>query len=635
MSDQITEAERLDWVREARDTIRTKMRGDGLSAAQAYEATATARVWRQDDARAVLHEAYEMILDNISKSYGPSPHTELNRRRPTDAYVDGWYEGPDLENDIFWPPLRTIIERNLGEDALRSIDDSSTKILREAQMPSIPELRQRGLVVGYVQSGKTTNFMSVIAKAADAGFRLIIVLTGTIESLRRQTQKRLEDQLMHTTESRWSLLTTDEKDFEETKNAAQLANPDIRFLAVVKKNRRRLEALNDWIDGAGDSALSCPILVIDDEADQASINVQTSAKDDRSAIKNDRSAINRLIGDLLRRNRTSYIAYTATPFANILIDPNDSQDLYPKDFIHVLPMPEGYFGTEQVFGRDALPSEDPDEISDDVHDIIREIPEDELNEVRPPSRNIEAWNPAVPESLSQAIRWFLLATAEPAGRGDAGKHSSMLIHTSSRTDAHEALASEVDAEIRSVREGIRTGRLRDALRTQWESETGLNPLNPDYGEPLSFDQVWEGLPDVAGDLETIIDNGTSEERLDYEAKIRTVIAVGGNTLSRGLTLEGLVCSYFARSSRTYDTLLQMGRWFGFRRGYEDLVRIWMPGSLSTWYHDLATVEEDLRRDIARYEFEGLTPQSFQARVRTHPAMQVTSATRCATPGRPT
>ncbi|MDH2456636.1 Z1 domain-containing protein [Corynebacterium bovis] len=207
-------------------------------------------------------------------------------------------------------------------------------------------------------------------------------------------------------------------------------------------------------------------------------------------------------------------------------------------------MPEGYFGTEQVFGRDALPSEDPDEISDDVHDIIREIPEDELNEVRPPSRNINAWNPAVPESLSQAIRWFLLATATRRLRGDAGKHSSMLIHASSRTDAHEALASEVDAEIRSVREGIRTGRLRDDLRTQWESETSLNPLNPDYGEPLSFDQVWAGLPDVAGDLETIIDNGTSEERLDYEAKIRTVIAVGGNTLphyplsdSRGRTGE--------------------------------------------------------------------------------------------------
>ncbi|MEL4153719.1 Z1 domain-containing protein [Corynebacterium bovis] len=149
-------------------------------------------------------------------------------------------------------------------------------------------------------------------------------------------------------------------------------------------------------------------------------------------------------------------------------------------------MPEGYFGTEQVFGRDALPSEDPDEISDDVHDIIREIPEDELNEVRPPSRNINAWNPAVPESLSQAIRWFLLATATRRLRGDAGKHSSMLIHTSSRTDAHEALASEVDAEIRSVREGIRTGQLRDDLRTQWESETGLNPLNPDCGEPPVF-----------------------------------------------------------------------------------------------------------------------------------------------------
>ncbi len=619
MTQDLTPEEKAEWLEDARDAIHGRMKTHGITPVQAVDQLSTQRAWRSGDAAEILQEALARIIVIIDGADGDDEHG--GGTLDDNAPEGGWYEGPDLKNDTFWPPVRKAILDQLDDDALEKIDKSSNRIVGRAGLPDAQKLKTRGLVVGFVQSGKTTNFLSVIAKAADEGYRLIIVLAGMTNSLREQTQERLLDSLVSYTQKDWLLLTGKDRDFSGSDNGDRLLNDTERQLVVIKKNGPRLKKLNKWLDGIArkHGQLNFPILVIDDEADQASVNVMTSAKE-----KNRRSAINTQIGALLDRPRTSYIAYTATPFANILIDPNDESDLYPENFISVLPRPEGYFGAEQLFGRDAVPGEDPETVGDTTLDAIREILPDEVDAVRPPNRGIASWTPDLPDSLRDAVRWFLLATATRWARGQRGKHSSMLVHSSPRIQAHESLANTVGDAVNDIVRSMVSAEFRTEIEEYWNRENSLQPQNDEY-PAVSFDEVWHLLHEVLDEVKVIVDNGQSDERLDYSRGAQTVIAVGGNTLSRGLTLEGLVCSYFARVSRTYDTLLQMGRWFGFRHGYEDLVRIWMTSSLAEWFRDLATVEADLRRDINQYADTGLTPADFRAKIRLHPAMQVTSA----------
>ncbi|MGV0387973.1 Z1 domain-containing protein [Corynebacterium sanguinis] len=527
-----------------------------------------------------------------------------------------WYT--TANTDVFWPTLRTTIEANLGP-AIEHIDSASTNVIN-GLLPSSKPQNTRGLVLGYVQSGKTTNFMSVIAKAADAGFRLIIVLTGITDNLRQQTQDRLDEQLVGPVANRWTRLTDHDSDFSGDKNGRKLANQNDRFIAVVKKNAHRLRRLNEWINDAGIAGDECPILVIDDEADQASIDVSNRSK-------NERSAINRQITQLLDHEKTAYIAYTATPFANILIDVNNEVDLYPRDFIVTLPEPEGYFGSRRLFGRAPIGNEDPEELGDKLHgyDMIRTITSEEAAEMRPSADSSDgelsfAGGPA----LSDAIRWFVMATAARKVRGQGDEHSSMLVHTSMLTADHAETQSIVDAELQEVSRELNDASAIQKWENQWLEESRRVPADLFNLQPVSFQEIEPLLRSVAGEVKTIVDNGRSLDRLDYSSGAKTVIAIGGNTLSRGLTLEGLVSSYFVRKASAYDTLLQMGRWFGFRRGYEDLPRIWMPEELQRWFYDLATIEAELRDELSVYMDEGKSPLEVQARIRTHPDMEVTS-----------
>ena len=223
--------------------------------------------------------------------------------------------------------------------------------------PGSPTVATRELVLGYVQSGKTTNFMSVVAKAADVGYRLFVVLSGITDNLRFQTQDRLDDFLVGENAHRWYLLTDAENDFVNPGNAANLLGPgDDRLLAVIKKNPSRLRRLLRWLDSAGQAVLQeCPILIVDDEADQASVDVGSKGRTSR---------INGLIRQILDKPKAAYIAYTATPFANLLIDPSTPTDLYPRDFIVELPKPGDYFGPEKVFGREPITAEEGEDGTD-------------------------------------------------------------------------------------------------------------------------------------------------------------------------------------------------------------------------------------------------------------------------------
>ncbi|WP_129308957.1 Z1 domain-containing protein [Streptomyces sp. L2] len=526
---------------------------------------------------------------------------------------DTWYTGPQ-DKDKCWPAIVGLLRKDgwPEEPAIRQLDDSSTRVVSLLNHPKEKSFSTRGLVVGYVQSGKTTNFTSVMAKAADRGYKLFIVLAGIHNGLRRQTQARLIQQLVEPNPSMWSQLTGLDKDFTPTENPAGYFGKSNKthVLCVVKKNATVLRKLARWLNKAADYLQDCPALIIDDEADQATVATKS---------------INPLILSIMSSlPRSAYVGYTASPFANLLIDPS-AQDLYPRDFVVNLPKPQGHFGTEVLFGRYALDGEDPEQV-DDGYDMIRSVPDDDVPCVRPATKaDIEGFEPVVTDALRRAVEYFWLVTAARRVRRSGNPHSTMLIHTSVNTSVHNSFKRPLRRLLDEAAQSLADVAFLSRLRGIWDEETKRVPADEFGEEKMAFEALVGELPGVLRSCRVIMDNSSSEDRLDYENGPVVAIAVGGNTLSRGLTLEGLSVSYFVRAVSAYDTLLQMGRWFGFRNGYADLPRIWMTDELADWFRHLATVETEMRRDIDIYMTEAETPLTFAVRLRTHPALRVTAA----------
>lgn len=543
-----------------------------------------------------------------------------------DVRESAWYSGP-RDGDTYWPALKSRLLATPMAEVVPEIDAASTKVVAHFADPGIKNLKKKGLVLGYVQSGKTANYTAVIAKAADAGYRTFIILSGMHNNLRRQTQARINRDL-GTKQHAWAALTDENSDFGSVLSGASLMAKGVHSIAVVKKNGSRLRRLRDWLRDIDPDVLArSPILILDDEADQATPNSM--------AARDEISRINALLREIWSEVRTgSYVGYTATPFANVFMDPDDERDLYPSDFILALPRSPDYFGAERIFGRTAL--DDADE-PDDGLDMVRTVPAPEATLLRPPSRKVDqlTHDPDLPQSLIDAVRWFILATAIRRARGQIAEHNSMLVHTSAYVTPHFQMRDKLTELVHTIREEVRTGRTAQLARTFEDEAHRVGHLaslsTPSWGavEPL--------LAGVLAEVRVLVDNGSSDDRLNYDRTdesgrklAETVIAVGGSTLSRGLTLEGLTVSYFVRTSNTYDTLLQMGRWFGYRAGYEDLPRIWMPDDLREDFMFLALVEEEMRRDMRRLERMNVTPQEFGLRVRAHPGrLSITSRAKMA------
>jgi hypothetical protein len=532
-----------------------------------------------------------------------------------------WYLGPE-PGDRCWPAVELLLKgQGWSTEDLESLDIASSKVVARLSHPNTERFTTKGLVLGHVQSGKTTNFTSVIAKAADRQYRLFIVLSGIHNSLREQTQERLTEYLVEPNDAYWMPLTEQNRDFTPPPGATATVylarHAQHQVLCVVKKNGTRLRRLKEWLASAAAEELKrLPVVIIDDEADQASVAT---------------ARINGLIKEILDLlPKAAYIGYTATPFANLLIDPS-AQDLYPANFIVDLPQPKGHFGTEVIFGRDAIEGEEG-EGPLDGYDMVRVVPDEELPELRPaPRQPIEEFIAEITPTLRRGVMYFWLATAARRVRGTGVPHSTMLVHTSMRIAAHEAFREPLEilrADI--VRKLARDDRgLLEELRELWIEETSRVSAT-DFGETVvPFKELRKHLGEVVGETRVVMDNSRSRERLSYSGERVVAIAVGGNTLSRGLTLEGLVVSYFVRSTSAYDTLLQMGRWFGYRRGYADLPRVWMTDEVYRWFRHLAVVEAEIRRDVRRYEEENLTPLDFAVRIRTHPALAITAASKMA------
>ena len=508
-------------------------------------------------------------------------------------------------------------------DQVDSIADESLRIISKTTPIDRTQYQCRGLVVGYVQSGKTANFTAVAARAADVGYRLIIVLSGIHDSLRNQTQKRLNKELVSLGD-RWTTLTSEDTDFQTPAIANGFAGAGT-VLVVAKKIPPILRRLNEWIQQLEGQLADIPVLVIDDEADQASINTKgnrsdPSIDDEGCSDATDPSTTNALIRDTLQRiPRAAYIAYTATPFANILIDPCATDtavgiDLFPKDFVIQLPRPEGYTGTEELFG-----------VSSMGRDVMRTVPNSDVLALKPKRRKRRAPMVAMeplnmPQSLCDAILVFTVAGAIRLLRNQINVPHTMLVHVSQMQADQARIGDSIEQQIKGWRdqERIVPGSLRAML------SSALNDLG-EIDLPASRESVLDEAVVNISRLHVIVLNSSTGEQLDYEEKPgRQLVAVGGNRLSRGLTLEGLTIAYFLRTTSMADSLLQMARWYGFRKGYEDLIRIWTTEAIAQWFVELALVEESLRDAITALNKAGRRPDDMALRMRTHSDLMLTS-----------
>jgi hypothetical protein len=557
----------------------------------------------------------------------------------------------------FWDRYRRYLEQVelLPPAVISRLDESTFRVLEQLERPTRSgEWDRRALVVGHVQSGKTSHYTSLACKAADAGYKLIVVLTGTHDSLRSQTQLRLDQGLLgfdtqfqsRTDEDKQARIgvgalpgaeqlkigsiTSSLQKGDFTKVRAQnftVPIGEMPILLVIKKYGSILDNLLEWVtklhgmpvsaDSEEKRVPEIPLLVIDDEADNASINTKNA---DQSP-----TAINGKIRSLLKAfDKSAYVGYTATPFANIYSSKSEDSkfglDLFPRHFIENLKAPSNYFGPTRVFGLDAADDDEerpPLPIFRDIQDYSAWIPDGHKQSWRP--------NPShFPQSLKEAIHAFFLVCAARRARGQETKHNSMLIHTTRYQLVQAEVAEQVEDYVRTSGYRLRYGdgnadSIWEELKKMWLDH--FQPTSaqwPSKVEPLSWDDLRPHVTQAVDKIQMRTINGTSNDALEYYDNRKTglsVIAIGGDKLSRGLTLEGLSVSYYLRATKMYDTLMQMGRWFGYRPGYEDLCRLYTTTTLRDWYREITAASEELRADFDDMAEKKGTPEAYGLRVR--------------------
>lgn len=576
-----------------------------------------------DNVRKQIHADYLIKLDLgtsiTAKDFVP---WFMNRKKTLNMGYWNRYKEYLLRDKSFSPNV-------VG--TMNNVTDEITDLLGDPTLDK--KFQRRGLIIGDVQSGKTANYTGLICKAADAGYKVVILLTGTIEKLRQQTQSRLDEGfigmdsngMIKNKENNYIgvgkydntlhpvVFTSKSSDFNATtaKTLGLTLNTlNEPVLFVLKKNVSVLKKLNQWLKlfnlKEGHNFIETSLLMVDDEADNASINVNDP--------ESNPTAINTQIRTLLHLfEKASYVGFTATPFANIFIDPNTDdemlgQDLFPKDYIYSLDAPSNYIGARNVFGENGF-----------YQDMVEDLYDGE--EYFPLSHKKDYFVSELSPTLKIAINEFLLANAIRDLRGDNKKHRSMMVNTSRFVNIQDRFGVLIVNYLNEIKNSV---HLYSKLPVEKAlSDDNIEFLYNVYNEHYSYlnykwDEIQNILDSAIMPIDVVVVNGNNFTKLDYEEHEDTgyrVIAVGGMSLSRGLTLEGLIISYFYRNSKMYDTLMQMGRWFGYRPNYADLCKIWMDENNKSWYQHISDATDELRRDVKRMRENDKTPMQFGLRVR--------------------
>ena len=593
-------------------------------------------------------EKWEEFLDEYIKTM-PEPTTW-----PIDvidnAETDLPFAKTERVSDSFEKYLEFLKSEGFAKDSLENIKRYAVGLHQHLKADTRGSLPTRGLVCGSVQSGKTAYMIGLVSEAADHNFNMIIVFSGMLENLREQTQRRFKADLQNTSKGvDWKVLdfTGEDEDFSENEldlNPYPGDKKSIkRYVIVCLKQKDRLAALINWLYSNQNICQKLRILVVDDEADQASVNTAEITED----VEQERKTINRLICNLVHGKKSdgaspkfsfqamNYVSFTATPYANLLNEAREDS-LYPADYVCALPEPLEYFGNRQIIG-----------------DGTEENPG--LNAVREVTTATE--KSSLSDELADAISWFVCSVAIMRMRGYK-KPLSMLIHASLKQDDHKEQyetvklwLTEKQKVIKKCREvyereaGLITAEDVEAVKPGYLERHTVIDQSPNFETILpEIRKLLDGLCQI-GDvndpnrfsqgLHLCVDNSEAGNwgrnqtslRLSYPSKEQlkalntapAFVVIGGNTLARGLTLEGLVCSYFSRSSLQVDSLMQMARWCGFRIGYETLQRIWMPEEIRQRFCEMVKMDSALKRELHKFMIENKPPREFGPRISVLPA----------------
>lgn len=587
-----------------------------------------------------------------------------------------WYSNLKIQDNFFWSRYKDYLINH------SSISRISINLLDDITLPDImnclgnpndaldkPRLR-RGLIIGDVQSGKTATYTGLICKAADAGYKVVILLTGITENLRRQTQERIDEGIVGITlkkegkiekyprvgvgldnkQIKATSVTSTLNDFVGNCNkiTMSLASNSL-VLFVIKKNVSVLQRLFNWLREQNidpvKGYVNVPMLLIDDEADNASVNTRKDETDPTRTNKLIRQICNLFMN-------STYVGFTATPFANVFIDPDSVDamqhaDLFPEHFIYALEAPSNYVGADKIFYpegtfyhnlRYITDITEPDYASEEYKDLVQNNLE-VLNSGTFYYKHKKEWDGILPNSLRESILCFCLANVVRDLRGQSKEPRSMLVNMSRFIHVQKVITGHVAQWFEALFNDIRVNFNEDAsknhhlplygeLRSLWEKH--FSQVND-----VTFARVSQKATLLAAleKIEVKMVNGSKQSAsLNYkENPSLRVIAIGGLALSRGLTLEGLMVSYFYRNTATFDVLMQMGRWFGYRRGYEDLFQIWTSHTSALWYAEVAKASAELKNDIREMFDQQLTPKDFGIKVRDNcDELQITASNKMRT-----
>lgn len=626
-----------------------------------------------DDLRKVFKSLYPVtdeefenlkkrLPENILHSIGYA--NTLRKRDCSHQY--GWYKA-SINDGFFWNRYKDFLLniKKWSRPVVERLHNTTEDIMDDLGNPKSEEpFQRRGLLLGDVQSGKTATYTAICNKATDAGYKVIIVLAGMMENLRIQTQERLDAEFVGL-DSKYSLdrkadssmrnipvgvgkippfvpdkritrFTSVQTDFNAgviKSNGLNLNDLKGTALFVVKKNKSVLNNLFKWLTKDED-VLNLPMLLIDDEADNASVNTNSDEKDP--------TAINAAINKILRAfKQTTYLGITATPFANIFIDPQiaddgAAKDLFPRHFLTLLPTPDMYIGADKIFGNGNEDDWNKRQEGKYANSIIK-IENDEQQDffVFKHKKELADELYDLPPSLYEAIGYFCLVNAISDFRYDENQHRSMMVNVSRFTDVQNVTAKLITEYIRQIKSDLENySQLPVNQAMKIKNIQNLNYIWSKYKLEDIAGIKWEDLlknylyKSVRRIRVRSVNQTTGAKSLDYynykQIGMR-VIAVGGNSLSRGLTLEGLCVSYFYRNTMMYDTLLQMGRWFGYRNNYDDLFKIWMGEDAVGWYSYITDAFNELKKELRHMAKQNMTPEDFGLKVRQDPGALIVTA----------
>ena len=620
------------------------------------------------------NKIFEKIIENHSISLA-GEHTVMS----VDDNHERWFNsdsGAGFDRVIDWHYWKyykkyLIETKKIPLKVVNETDTVTSKILSCLEDPTrVGQWDRRGLVMGSVQSGKTGNYTGLIAKAIDSGYKFIVILTGTHNSLRSQTQARINEELLgydleklqnisqgslsrvgvgsifrvHRGLKEIQTLTTSQEKGDFKRKQAESVSPMLtnRHVLIIKKNVSILKNLIQWLKFAAEGGIvkDVPMLIIDDECDQASINTKKTETDDSGNAIDAPTLTNMRIRELLNQfQQSAYIGYSATPYANIFIHSKRKHetlgyDLFPRHFIFNLTRPSNYIGPEEYFG---LKNNDPSE--NESLPLTKYVKDSEM--IFPAKHKKDLPVEQIPPSLKKAVKTYILSCVAKLIRETSNPHNSMLVHVTRFTAVQGKVATLIRNELQTLvnRVGDDGDNLED-LQKIWEKEfipvtNKLIKLKRSKNkDKITWDKIYENISTIISKIEVKEINGSAKDTMQYKqaeeyAKGKNlpwekrgihIIAIGGDKLSRGLTLEGLTVSYYLRPSSMYDTLMQMGRWFGYREGYLDLCRIFTTKEIIQNFQQISSAEKNLKEQFAEMARQGATPEEFGLAVQEDPGL---------------